>query len=175
MRDLSPLQRLCRFAFWKHAWPFSFFAPPSLCFPETCVTFLFFRASVALLSWNMRDLSLFCLLCRLLFRKHAWPFSLLSPMSLAYPKACSRTLQGKNSSKKPFNKGFKSSRLKALKHFNYNLPNQWDYIKAYISSGWGDYQVRIRKDFPQNQRISPSPSHLRPEKRRHIWCGFPWI
>jgi len=39
-------------------------------------------------------------------------------MSLAYPKAYSRTLQGKNSSKKPFNKGFKSSRLKALKHFN---------------------------------------------------------
>jgi len=56
-------------------------------------------------------------------------------MSLAFSKACVTFLSfvayiaclsenmfthptGKNSSKKPFNKGFKSSRLKALKHFN---------------------------------------------------------
>ena len=44
----------------------------------------------------------------------------------------------------------------------------------YQQSALGVKKCKVtRKDFPQNQRISPSPSHLRPEKRRHIWCGFP--
>ena len=88
MRDLSPFKRLCRFAFWKHAWPFSFFATPSLCFPDICVTFLSFVTYVACFPRSMRDLSPFCRLCRLLSTKHAWPFSLLSPMSLAFNEAC---------------------------------------------------------------------------------------
>jgi len=54
MRDLPLFCRLYRLLSTKHAWPFSFTATLSLCLLKTCVTFLFFHASVALLSWNMR-------------------------------------------------------------------------------------------------------------------------